>query len=200
MKIEKNFFHQKLFILGLIFLSLILLSIFIYWKQFDKVSDSKVNRPQPLIPVPQRDQLSVLSGMVYRHLIGYNLVCTQAEAPLQKYPDYFAQKYESQIKQIDSKWEKYQTSLEEVLIKFDAEIYPVISADIQNELISLERMVAKNILAQKNNISVNQIQWNEELEKRLDLKDACILLDDSAAFLLEKSSFDSEFKKLLKEL
>lgn len=146
------------------------------------------------------NQLSVLSGMIYRHLMGYNLVCSTAGMPLKKYPDYFGQKYKNEMILINKEWQKYNTSLTEVLIRFDLEIYPSIANDIQKELIDLERMVAQNMLAHQNNISVDQLHWNAELENQMNLKDACILLDDGARFLLDQSSFDSEFKRRLKNM
>lgn len=194
MKITKKFFSSKLFVLICIFFISTIICIFTHLPQNNGNSlSSQLEAHQR-----GRDRLNILSGMIYRHLIGYDLVCTDAGTPLLKYPDYFSQKYKDQINQVDLKWKAYRTSLEKVLTKFDSEIYPTISADIQNELIALERMVAQNILAQKTNIPVNQIQWTKQLEGRLNLKDACALLDDEAAFLLEHSSFDLEFKKLLK--
>lgn len=190
----KKSFLKKVFIL-IIFLLCLGVSAFTFYYQKTEMNSLPAQQTSK-----QPDQLSVLSGMIYRHLIGYNLVCSEAGYPLQKYPNHFGQKYTHQINQIDLHWHQYNTSLTDVLTRFDVQIYPTISKDIQEELIDLERVVAKNILARQNNIPVSQIPWNNELENQMNLKDACILLDDGAAFLLEKSSFDAEFKKRLNEI
>ena len=148
----------------------------------------------------QQLQLRILSGMVYRHLIGYNLVCKEVGVELKKYPDYFSQKYKTAIQTIDHAWKKNYSSLENVLIHFDSKIYTSISQDIQKELIDLERLTAKIVLAHQQNISVNEVKWTNELEKKLNLKDACQLLDDEAAFFLDNSTFDREFNSRVSDL
>lgn len=148
----------------------------------------------------QQLQLRILSGMVYRHLIGYNLVCKEVDVELKKYPDYFSQKYKTAIQTIDNAWKENYSTLENVLIHFDTKIYKTISEDIKKELIDLERLTAKIVLAQEKNVSVDEIQWTAELEKKLNLKDACHLLDEEAAFFLDNSTFDREFNSRVSEL
>jgi len=145
-------------------------------------------------------QLRILSGMVYRHLAGYDLVCKEAGYPLKKYPEYFAQKYKTSIQKINDAWEADGKNLEDILIHFDKKIYPTIAHDIKKELIDIERLTAKYILAHQQKISVEKIEWTDELEKKLNLKDACLLLDDEAAFFLDQSAFDKEFNDRVKEL
>ncbi len=181
--------HPRYFISILLVLVLILCGGFYFLWQQNQSSSEKID--------PQRDQLSILSGMVYRHLIGYNLVCSEAGSPLQKYPDYFGKKYQAAIQKIGLEWEKRGTSLDTFLIKFDVQIYPSISNDIKKELLELERVVARHFLAYQNNVSVDKIKWNDELEKQMNIKDACIVLDDGAEFFLSNSSFDEGFQKRL---
>lgn len=145
-------------------------------------------------------QLRILSGMVYRHLAGYDLVCKEAGYPLKKYPEYFSQKYKTSIQKINDAWEADGKNLEDILIHFDKKIYPTIAHDIKKELIDIERLTAKYILAHQQKVSVDKIEWTDELEKKLNLKDACLLLDDEAAFFLDQSAFDKEFNDRVKEL
>ena len=145
-------------------------------------------------------QLSILSGMVYRHLIAYSLVCKEAGVELNKYPDYFSQKYKTAIQKINYQWEQKGTSLQGKLIYFDKKIYPTISQDVKKELIDLERLTAKYVLAHQQGVSVDKIKWTDKLEQKLNLKDACILLDEEASFFLDQSAFDNEFSDRLTEL
>lgn len=145
-------------------------------------------------------QLRILSGMIYRHLVGYDLVCKEVGYALQKYPEYFSQKYKNSIQKVNDAWEDKGTTLEDILIHFDKKIFPTISQDIKNELIDIERLTAKYILAHQNNVSVDKIKWTHDMEDKLNLKDACLLLDDEAAFFLDQSAFDKEFTDRIKEL
>ncbi len=145
-------------------------------------------------------QLRILSGMIYRHLIAYSLVCKDAGIELTKYPDYFSQKYKTAIQKVNHKWEDKGSSLQNILIHFDKKIYPTIAQDVAKELIDIERLTAKFILSHQNNIPVSEIVWTDELEKKLNLKDACVLLDDEASFFLDRSAFDEEFNDRLSEL
>lgn len=144
--------------------------------------------------------LRVLTGMIYRHLVGYKLVCKEEGIELKKYPDYFAKKYQLGISKVDAVWKKEGTTLNDVLIHFDPKLYDNISVDIKKELIDIERFAAKYVLAYQNNVSIEDFNWTEEFENKLNLKDACFLLDEEASFLLDNSAFDKDFKDRLKEL
>lgn len=145
-------------------------------------------------------QLTILTGMVYRHLIAYGLVCKEAGLELKKYPDYFAKKYKSHIQEIDASWKKKASSLEYVLQHFDPKIYKDISSDIKKELIDIERVAIKHILAHDKKISISELKWGTEEEKKLNLKDACFLFDDQAEFFLDDSSFEREFSDRIQKL
>lgn len=144
--------------------------------------------------------LRILTGMVYRHLVGYKMVCQDEGVELKKYPDYFASKYKNGIQKIDEAWKKDGTNLKEVLVHFDPKLFDSISTDIKKELIDIERMAAKYVIAHQKNISPEEVRWSKEFEQKLNLKDACFLLDEEAALFLDNSSFDREFYDRVQEL
>ncbi len=144
--------------------------------------------------------LRILTGIIYRHLVGYKMVCKAEGIDLQKYPDYFAQKYAKGISKVDEQWQKTGTNLKEVFVHFDPKIFEKVSAEIKKELIDIERLAAKHIIAQKNNISVDNVEWTLENEKKLNLKDACYLLDNEAPLFLDNSPLDKDFNDRILEL
>ena len=73
--------------------------------------NSQPNAPQES---EQVDSLSMVSGIVYRHLVAYNLVCTEAGMPLKKYPEYFSKKYAPEIQAVNVAWVRRDKSLESV--------------------------------------------------------------------------------------
>lgn len=184
--------QRKILLTIVLSIFVVLVGLFFYLRQ-----DSK---PQQEIAVKERQELSILSGMVYRHLIGYSLVCQKANQPLKKYPDIFGKKYKQDIQKIDTLWQKFNTSLHHTLIKFDDKVYPLIEDDIKSELLDLERYVVILLQSKEKNIPMTDVVWTDEFEKKLDLKDACLLLDDMSDFFLENSSFDQEFKRRINEL
>lgn len=145
-------------------------------------------------PVSTLDQLSVVSGIVYRHLVAYNLVCTESGQPLKKYPEYFSAKYASEIRRIDEAWNRRGKSLESVLTDYDLRRYPKLAPEIQTELIDLERKMATFVKAQKANILPDQVKWTVEDENKLNIKDACLLFDDAAPEIGEKTDFAKIFR------
>ena len=145
-------------------------------------------------PVSTLDQLSVVSGIVYRHLVAYNLVCTESGQPLKKYPEYFSTKYASEIRRIDEAWNRRGKSLESVLTDYDLRRYPKLAPEIQTELIDLERKMATFVKAQKANILPDQVKWTVEDENKLNIKDACLLFDDAAPEIGEKTDFAKIFR------
>ncbi len=144
------------------------------------------------------DQLSVVSGIVYRHLIAYNLVCTESGKPLQKYPEYFSRKYAKEIRRIDEAWARRGKSLEAVLTDYDSRRYPKIAPEIQTELIGLERKIAILIKSQKAGVTPDKISWTQADENKLNMKDACWLFDDTAAEIGETADFAKYFKEFMK--
>ncbi len=144
------------------------------------------------------DQLSVVSGIVYRHLIAYNLVCTESGQPLKKYPEYFSRKYTDEIRRIDEAWARRGKSLEAVLTDYDSHRYPKIAPEIQTELIGLERKIAILVKAQKAGVTPDKIAWTQEDENKLNVKDACWLFDDTAAEIGETADFAKYFKEFMK--
>ena len=151
-------------------------------------------------PTGMPDQLNIVSGIVYRHLVAYNLVCTESGQPLNKYPVYFSNKYKAEIRQIDEAWAHRGKSLESVLTDYDSHRYPKIAPTIQTELLDLERQMALMIKAQKANIHPNQVKWTVEDENKLNLKDACVLFDDVAPEIGEKTKFADIFRQFMRNI
>lgn len=150
-------------------------------------------KPDPQTP----DQLSVASGIVYRHLVAYNLVCTESGQPLTKYPAYFSNKYQAEIRRIDEAWARRGKSLEAVLTDYDSRRYPKLAPEIQTELLDMERKVAIIIKAQNAETTPDKINWTQADENKLNLKDACLLFDDAAPEMGEKTNFATVFKQVM---
>ncbi len=161
--------------------------------------------PDPTItpvsePSNALDQLSVVSGIVYRHLVAYNLVCTESGQPLKKYPEYFSSKYTDEIRRIDDAWVRRGKSLESVLTDYDSRRYPKLAPEIQTELLDLERKMAILVKAEKANIAPDQVEWTAEDENKLNIKDACLLFDDAAPEIGEKTDFAKIFRGFMNGL
>ncbi len=144
------------------------------------------------------DQLSFVSGIVYRHLVAYNLVCTESGQPLKKYPEYFSQTYSDEIQRIARAWAHRGKSLESVLTDYDSRRYPKLAPEVQDELINLERKMAILVKAQKANTTPDKIAWTQEDENKLNIKDACLLFDDAAPEISEKTDFAKIFRHFMK--
>ena len=201
---EKRFF---------LFFFIIILILFAGLGIFNSTEKNNVEKTTDLevvsVPKPQSlediknstaDQLTVVSGIVYRHLVAYSLVCSEAGMPLQNYPEYFSKKFTREINQIDRAWGRRGKSLETVLTEYDALIYPKISQDIVEELISNERMFVKIVKAKEQGIQADQVIWSEKQEQALNLKDACMLFDETAQKIVEKVGFEKMFNDLMKSI
>ena len=200
---------EKRFFLSLFILVLILFAGLGMFNSTEQNRSEKVDSEVVEIPTPKSfsdiknssmDQLTVVSGIVYRHLVAYSLVCTEANMPLKNYPEYFSQKFKKEINQIDRAWGRRGKSLETVLTEYDALIYPKISQDIAEELISNERMFVKIVKAKEQGIQQDQVIWTEKQEQALNLTDACMLFDETAQRIVEKAGFEKMFNELMKSI
>ncbi len=200
---------EKRFFLSLFILVLILFAGLGIFNSTEQNRSEKVDSEVVEIPTPKSfsdiknssmDQLTVVSGIVYRHLVAYSLVCTEANMPLKNYPEYFSQKFKKEINQIDRAWGRRGKSLETVLTEYDALIYPKISQDIAEELISNERMFVKIVKAKEQGIQQDQVIWTEKQEQALNLTDACMLFDETAQRIVEKAGFEKMFNELMKSI
>ncbi len=186
-------------IAGISLVLLLLVVTGILWMQFTDKKEQQMGSVEQLEST-KKLHLRILTGMVYRHLIGYKMVCKEEGVDLHKYPDYFASKYHEEIQKIDTVWQKDGTNLQEVLVHFDPKLFSKISIDIKKELIDIERIAAKYILSHQQNVSVEDVKWTKEHESKLNLKDACFLLDEEAPLFLNNSAFDKEFNDRIKDL
>lgn len=200
---------EKRFFLSLFILVLILFAGLGIFNSTEQNRSEKVDSEVVEIPTPKSfsdiknssmDQLTVVSGIVYRHLVAYSLVCTEANMPLKNYPEYFSQKFKKEINKIDRAWGRRGKSLETVLTEYDALIYPKISQDIAEELISNERMFVKIVKAKEQGIQQDQVIWTEKQEQALNLTDACMLFDETAQRIVEKAGFEKMFNELMKSI
>ena len=184
---------------GIIFVLLMVIAGGVLWKISvkDEMS-SKVLLTE--LESTKKLHLRILTGMIYRHMVGYKMVCQEEGVELKKYPDYFSSKYKEGIQKVDAIWQKDGTSLQDVLLHFDPKLFDNVSKDIKKELIDIERMAAKYVIAHQNNIPVEELKWTSEFEKKLNLKDACFLLDEEASLFLDNSAFSKEFYDRVKEL
>lgn len=208
MKPIKKQRSEKRFFLSLFIIVLTLFAACgIYNAKHPQTTDTQITpTPIPLKLQPEisnnttPDQLSVVSGVVYRHLVAYNLVCTEAQMPLKQYPDYFSQQFSNEIQQINTAWMKRGKSLESILLDYDAQIYPKIATDIKKELLDIERRIIKAIKAKESKTTVDKIEWTEKQENALNLADACMLFDETAQSIVEKSDFKKLFTDLMSGL
>lgn len=150
--------------------------------------------------VQAADQLSVVSGIVYRHLVAYNLVCTEAGRPLVKYPEYFSRQFTPEIQKINTAWVHRGKSLEQVLTDYDSTNYPKTQENIKEELLKIERNFVKAEKAKDAGTTPDKVEWSEQQENTLNLQDACMVFDEMAENIVEKLGFEKLFRELMQGL
>ena len=220
MEPQKKQRNEKRFFLSLFIIVLILFAVGSLYnnhktglKALETTSEDAVDvQPTKAQPAPENvqpsasqeaeqvDSLSMVSGLVYRHLVAYNLVCTEAGMPLKKYPEYFSKKYAPEIQAVNVAWVRRGKSLESVLTDYDSLIYPKTQADIKKELLNIERDFVKAMKAQDAGITPDKIDWTEEQESKLNLADACMVFDEAAEGIVEKAGFENMFRDLMNGL
>lgn len=198
--------YEKRFFLSLFIIVLVLFAIVIVYNNKKVTGEQTPTETETAqaaaeaqaVPVP--DQLGVVSGMVYRHLVAYDLVCREAGHPLTKYPDYFSNQFLPEIQAINTAWAHRGKSLESVLTDYDSLIYPATKENIQEELLNIERNFIKSEKAKDAGISPDQVEWGEQQESALSLSDACMVFDEAGEGMIEKSGFEKIFRELMQGL
>lgn len=207
METTKKQRYEKRFFLSLFVVVLVLFAAIIVYNK-ETTSGGKESAEAETAPqtaaveaTGQRpDTLSVVSGMVYRHLVGYNLVCTEEGHPLTKYPEFFSKQFTPEIQAINKAWVHRGKSLEQVLTDYDSTSYPATKENIKSELLKIEKDFVKAQKAQDAGISPDQVEWTEEQESKLNLQDACMVFDEMGEAIVEARGFERKFREMMQGL
>lgn len=132
----------------------------------------------------QRTAYSI--GFIYRHTQGYANVCQQEGYILSEYPVEFNNLLAADIKALNNalaqKGYNIEKATQELITPQQAKL---IYQSVRDELEKLRKIWTIRIVADEYNIPPENIEWSEELDSVLTIKDTCELFDKNGIELLK---------------
>ena len=145
--------------------------------------------------------------MLYVYTKAYPRYCVAQGYEMQNYPHVFVQHYEKEIITFAEYYsQQYDMSLEQgmeqvITLETEREIFYLIDENARN----IYRAFVLSYLSENKGIPLEEIQWTQEMEDSLDMKDFCQIMDmEAESFIgegiLPSDSFKEDFSSALHEV
>lgn len=131
------------------------------------------------------ENIGEVLGTTYRHVVGYAKVCENYGYEMKKYPLVFYDKYEQPLIRLSDKLLNINVTIPQAW----NEIIPPKSLkkvldNVEVELEDMRKGLIINTVADITNQPWQKIEWKEDYNKILSIKDVCEILDNNADFIL----------------
>lgn len=136
----------------------------------------------------QAHKMGASVGFMYRHTKGYAEVCQQEGYTLKQYPKDFNTFYAEDIKTLKMALAEKGYSIEEIEKVFiNPQIEEEMRQSIHNELDQFRKIWIMTAIAEEQNIPIENIEWKDEYNTKLTLRDACEIFDIGGIELLKEN-------------
>lgn len=151
---------------------------------------------EPDFTEEQAEKIGNSVGFIYRHTKGYAMVCEQEGYPLKEYPYRFNSVFSQEINALSTELAKKGYTLEQVEnYLINEQLKTNMKQSIYDELNELRKIWIRTFISLQNNTPVEKVEWNEEFDSMMTLKDTCELFDQHGINIV----LQGENKDLLKE-
>lgn len=144
----------------------------------------------------QQEKIGASVAFIYRHTKGYASVCQKEGYILRKYPNEFSQYFSNEINELQKNLSKHNYTIENVEnIFLNNDIKNQVTASIYTELENIGKFIIMSQIATEQNISIDDVKWDNNWNNLLNFKDICEIFDESGMEALK----ESESKHFLKD-
>lgn len=184
---------KKIFEIAVIVVSVIVLAALAFWG----IKSAPKHEPERVADVVERasddDIVQMALGQVYRYREGYAFTCQKYGVEMLEFPKKFEEKFKDEIAVIEQKVREMFIAQGGTEEQFN-DLYAVFHADpaaqdmifqsVTEDLDVFRRNFIVSIVAQNQGIEPQAVEYNEEMDKLLTLKDTCIAVDQNADLIL----------------
>lgn len=135
----------------------------------------------------QAKKVSDAISFIYRHTEGYSTVCQREGYVLENYPNVFQNIYKQEIAQLNLELKKRGYTFERAKSELISSQTADIIASIYNELEQLRKIWIIYDISEDNDIPVRNLEWIENYDGQMSLKEACEIFDEKGIEILQNS-------------
>ena len=136
----------------------------------------------------QQEKIGASVGFIYRHIKGYKEVCQKEGYIMTKYPNDFSQYFSKEINELKNNLSKYNYTLEnaENMLLGYAGFRTKVITSIYKELDDIRKLTIMTVIAEKQGISVDDVEWNNDWDNLFTLADTCKVFDENGIDILQE--------------
>lgn len=142
----------------------------------------------------QAKKVSDAISFIYRNTEGYSSVCKKEGYIMKTYPKIFKNLYAREIASLSHELEKRGYTLEEAQEELITTQTEDIKNSIRNELEQLRKIWIMYDISEDNGIPVRNLDWIDDYDEQMSLKEACAIFDEKGISMLQNSG-DRDFLK-----
>lgn len=128
--------------------------------------------------------IGITAGIIYRHSVGYNKFCSNNGYELTNYPNLFKETFKNELDSFYKKVEKNSLNYDKLIKDIDAKYNDYIEEAIKGELYALKKQLTIELLADETDISMEDIQWEDQYDEIIPFEEICMLFDENAAEII----------------
>lgn len=126
----------------------------------------------------EANKIGTSVGFIYRHTEGYPAVCKHEGYTMTEYPNQFnnlfSQEISSLVSALTAKGYTFEKAKQELV---SAQLDTIMKESIYDELEQLRKIWILNAISEEYNIPVENMEWQEDFDSVLTLRDACEIFD-----------------------
>lgn len=146
------------------------------------------------------EEITFISGMLYRHEIAYKEVCKNYGYDLIQYPLNFKEHYKKEVSIIEKELEKKGFSLNKIYTLLQKESGEMIKATINAELEGFRKQSILDLIYEETGNYLTMDNWKDEYNEILSIKDVCIYIDNASKDIIQSNiEVDTMIKTSLKK-
>lgn len=157
----------------------------------------QIRLPRQQSTTSQEQNIGEVVGIAYRHIKGYDMVCTEYGYAMQKYPNTFRKELAPQILDVNKSLQKENLSFEKVLNQMgqSEELVKITKESIVKELEESREIFTTAIISQEKNIPMKEVVIDQQ--NLIDLPVVCKIIDDMSDKVINSSGIRDKINKLL---
>ena len=132
-----------------------------------------------------QENLDMILGASYRHIMGYDAVCRKSGYILKNYPIVFYDEFESQLMKLSDKLININLTVPQAWELVEPAKRKIVLNGIETELENMRKGLIIHTMADMTETSWQEILWEDKYNSMITFQEVCQILDNNADVIIE---------------